>query len=402
MGGGGPGRQPALARFQGPTPAKPGARRQAEVGGPSPLVQEWRAVVVALGLLLLSVAGHLNPGWHAARVAAWCPLIPPPLVGPASPCFGAGAPDPGARAPAGGPWAASMEHPGGPGDWVVPTWPAWVAFLWPAGGWALFLSTGLMLAGFVLLGRFLEERARFRRPVALSQLAELQPIPPCSARRWPARRCRWAGCAPGPAAPAPKRDRIPVDWLAVVARWLLGRDALELPRRNPCRWRPSPATGFCRPACLKSSGPLVAGGAPAGAKRPWPGVHRPRRSRPRRARRRSRPRRPVLRPFRRVVLLPGPGHRLFSGGVGHQVVGPRCWPAAPRRHGGMAGNAVLGAVAAYGLFHGGFNWRLPCSWLACPCALGLGPRPRANSPWERAWAGLAPACCSAVGDCDRD
>ena len=33
----------------------------------------------------------------------------------------------------------------------------------------------MMLLGFVLLGRFLEERARFRTGQALHQLAQLQP-----------------------------------------------------------------------------------------------------------------------------------------------------------------------------------------------------------------------------------
>ncbi|MYF19587.1 MAG: heavy metal translocating P-type ATPase [Synechococcus sp. SB0677_bin_5] len=50
-----------------------------------------------------------------------------------------------------------------------------VALLWPAVGWPCFFDEATMLLGFVLLGRFLEERARRRTGLALRQLMDLQP-----------------------------------------------------------------------------------------------------------------------------------------------------------------------------------------------------------------------------------
>jgi P-type Cu2+ transporter len=49
------------------------------------------------------------------------------------------------------------------------------ALLWPAAGWPCFFNEPVMLLGFVLLGRFLEERARSRTGSALRELARLQP-----------------------------------------------------------------------------------------------------------------------------------------------------------------------------------------------------------------------------------
>ena len=50
-----------------------------------------------------------------------------------------------------------------------------VALLWPAMGWPCFFDDATMLLSFVLLGRFLEERARRRTGLALRQLMDLQP-----------------------------------------------------------------------------------------------------------------------------------------------------------------------------------------------------------------------------------
>ncbi len=49
------------------------------------------------------------------------------------------------------------------------------SLLWPSVGWPCFFNEPVMLLGFVLLGRFLEERARFRTGKALKELAQLQP-----------------------------------------------------------------------------------------------------------------------------------------------------------------------------------------------------------------------------------
>ncbi len=50
-----------------------------------------------------------------------------------------------------------------------------VALLWPGVGWPCFFNEAVMLLGFVLMGRFLEERARRRTGLALQQLMDLQP-----------------------------------------------------------------------------------------------------------------------------------------------------------------------------------------------------------------------------------
>lgn len=50
-----------------------------------------------------------------------------------------------------------------------------VALLWPAVGWPCFFDDAVLLLSFVLLGRFLEERARRRTSLALRQLMDLQP-----------------------------------------------------------------------------------------------------------------------------------------------------------------------------------------------------------------------------------
>ena len=50
-----------------------------------------------------------------------------------------------------------------------------VGLLWPVSGLPCFFNEPVMLLGFVLLGRFLEERARYRTGEALQQLAALQP-----------------------------------------------------------------------------------------------------------------------------------------------------------------------------------------------------------------------------------
>ncbi len=49
------------------------------------------------------------------------------------------------------------------------------SLIWPSVGWPCFFNEPVMLLGFVLLGRFLEERARFRTGKALKELARLQP-----------------------------------------------------------------------------------------------------------------------------------------------------------------------------------------------------------------------------------
>ena len=87
-----------------------------------------------------------------------------------------------------------------------------VALIWPHVGWPCFFNEPVMLLGFVLLGRFLEERARLRTGQALQQLAALQPdqarlvMADGSVRDVPV-----AALRPGERLQLLAGDRIPVD-----------------------------------------------------------------------------------------------------------------------------------------------------------------------------------------------
>ncbi len=132
----------------------------------------WKQLMIALILLLLSVIGHLAEGGK----------INVPLLGTL-------------------PFHASLATFAvfGPGFSIIksgiksaihftPTMDTLVgigvtsaylaslsSLLWPNVGWPCFFNEPVMLLGFVLLGRFLEERARFRTGKALKELAKLQP-----------------------------------------------------------------------------------------------------------------------------------------------------------------------------------------------------------------------------------
>ena len=156
------------------------AHRREEQSPDSPLIRQqrlswwerWRQLLVALLLLLVSAAGHLAEVgqlplpwlaqiWVHAVVATLALALPgrPILVRGWRSAF-AGAPGMDTLVGLGmaSAYAASL-----------------VALIWPAVGWQCFFNEPVMLLGFVLLGRFLEERARFRTGRALQDLALLQP-----------------------------------------------------------------------------------------------------------------------------------------------------------------------------------------------------------------------------------
>ncbi|MEY4799741.1 MAG: hypothetical protein RLZZ213_188 [Cyanobacteriota bacterium] len=165
--------------------------------------QQWRQLVVALLLLLVSVLGHL-PGaglgdlWIHALVATAA------LAGPGRPILVRGIQGALAGLP-------SMDTLVGLG--VFSAYGAsLVAFLWPQTGWPCFFNEPVMLLGFVLLGRFLEERARFRTGRALEQLAELQPDTALLLLGdGPPRPVRVGGLRPGDRVRLLPGDRVPVD-----------------------------------------------------------------------------------------------------------------------------------------------------------------------------------------------
>ncbi|MEX0588243.1 MAG: cation-translocating P-type ATPase [Cyanobium sp.] len=165
--------------------------------------QNWRQLVVALALLMVSVLGHLSLAglgaiWIHALVATLA------LAGPGRPILVRGV----KAALVGLP---SMDTLVGLG--VLSAYLAsLVAFFWPQGGWPCFFNEPVMLLGFVLLGRFLEERARFRTGRALEELAELQPDTALLLLgAGPPRPVRVGGLRPGDRVQLLPGDRVPVD-----------------------------------------------------------------------------------------------------------------------------------------------------------------------------------------------
>ncbi len=165
--------------------------------------QHWRQLVVALGLLLVSVLGHLSlAGLGALWIHALVATVT--LAGPGRPILVRGV----QAALAGLP---SMDTLVGLG--VISAYLAsLVGFLWPQTGWPCFFNEPVMLLGFVLLGRFLEERARFRTGRALEELAELQPDTALLLLgEGPPRPVRVGGLRPGDRVQLLPGDRVPVD-----------------------------------------------------------------------------------------------------------------------------------------------------------------------------------------------
>ncbi|MEB3308585.1 MAG: cation-translocating P-type ATPase [Cyanobacteriota bacterium] len=187
--------------------------------------QQWRQLVVALLLVLVSGLGHLAlagqlPSGRAVglladeRFHALVATLALALPGRALLIRG------GLGALHGVP---SMDTLVGIG--VLSAYLAsWVGLLWPQGGWPCFFNEPVMLLGFVLLGRFLEERARYRTGRALEQLASLQPeLALLLLGDDEPRPVRAAGLRPGDRLRLLPGDRVPVD--AVVQK---GRSAVDV------------------------------------------------------------------------------------------------------------------------------------------------------------------------------
>ncbi|MCP9888972.1 cation-translocating P-type ATPase [Cyanobium sp. ATX 6A2] len=180
--------------------------------------QLWRQLVVALVLLLVSGLGHFGlvaptlwqgPGgvvftaeWFHALVATVA------LFGPGRPILVKGA----RSAMAGLPSMDTLVGLGVGSGYLA----SLVGLLWPQTGWPCFFNEPVMLLAFVLLGRFLEERARFRTGRALEQLAELQPdTASLLVGDGPPRQVRVGGVRPGDRLRLLPGDRVPVDGLVL-------------------------------------------------------------------------------------------------------------------------------------------------------------------------------------------
>jgi Cu2+-exporting ATPase len=175
--------------------------------------QRWRQLVVALALVLVSGLGHLADAGAPALAAT--PLAQPWLHALVATVALAG---PGRTILLGG-WRSALA--GAPGmDTLVGLGvgssylTSLVGWLWPAGGWPCFFHESVMLLGFVLAGRFLEERARYRTGRAIEALALLQPQEALLlVDGGPPRPVRVGGLRPGDRIRILPGDRIPVDGL---------------------------------------------------------------------------------------------------------------------------------------------------------------------------------------------
>jgi len=174
---------------------------------------QWRQLVVAMLLLLLSVLGHLAEGGKLelpilGSLPFHASLATFALIGPGLPILKGGAKAAIALTP-------SMDTLVGLG--VSSAYLAsLIALIWPKVGWPCFFNEPVMLLGFVLLGRFLEERARFRTGIAIKELAQLQPN---TARLVVAkneiREVRVGALRPGEKLQLLAGDRIPVDGIVI-------------------------------------------------------------------------------------------------------------------------------------------------------------------------------------------
>lgn len=198
----------ARLRPQEPEPASQRERRQAEQWW-----RHWRQLLVALLLLLVSGLGHLAD----ARLLSWggpWPLLGSPwfhamvatlaLAFPGRPILVRGV----RSALAGVPGMDTLVGLGVASAYLS----SLVGWLWPASGWPCYFNEPVMLLGFVLTGRFLEERARYRTGRAIEELGALQPDHALLLLGdGPPRQVRVGGLRPGDRLRLLPGDRVPVD-----------------------------------------------------------------------------------------------------------------------------------------------------------------------------------------------
>jgi Cu2+-exporting ATPase len=206
--------------------------------------QRWRQLMAALALLLVSAVGHLGvrpgPLWFHALIATAA------LAGPGRSILVAGV----RAAAAGLPSMDTLISLGVGSAYTA----SLVGLLWPASGLPCFFNEPVMLLGFVLLGRFLEERARFRTGLALEQLAALQPDTALLVMDdGPPRRVRAGGLRPGDRIQVLPGDRLPVD--AVVLEGASSLDVSSL-TGEPLPQEVSPGSELAA-GCLNLQSPLL-------------------------------------------------------------------------------------------------------------------------------------------------
>jgi Cu2+-exporting ATPase len=231
----------ARLRPQEPEPASQRERRQAEQWW-----RHWRQLLVALLLLLVSGLGHLADAGRLTWGGPW-PLLGSPwfhalvatlaLAFPGRPILVRGI----RSALAGVPGMDTLVGLGVASAYLS----SLVGWLWPASGWPCYFNEPVMLLGFVLTGRFLEERARYRTGRAIEELGALQPEHALLLLGDdPPRQVRVGGLRPGDRLRLLPGDRVPVD--GVVLEGCSRVDASSL-------------TGESRPQAVEPGSELAAG-----------------------------------------------------------------------------------------------------------------------------------------------
>jgi Cu2+-exporting ATPase len=205
----------ARLRPQELEPASQRQRRQADQWW-----RHWRQLLVALLLLLISGLGHLaeagqlpwrgpwqllgSPWFHAlvATLALALPGRPILIRGVRSALVGV-------------PGMDSLVGLGVASAYLS----SLVGWLWPDSGWPCYFNEPVMLLGFVLTGRFLEERARYRTGRAIEELGALQPDHALLLLGdGPPRQVRVGGLRPGDRLRLLPGDRVPVDAVVLDGR----------------------------------------------------------------------------------------------------------------------------------------------------------------------------------------
>jgi P-type Cu2+ transporter len=205
----------ARLRSQELEPASQRQRRQADQWW-----RHWRQLLVALLLLLVSGLGHLAEAGQLAWRGPWHLLGSPwfhalvatlALALPGRPILIRGV----RSALAGVPGMDSLVGLGVASAYLS----SLVGWLWPASGWPCYFNEPVMLLGFVLTGRFLEERARYRTGRAIEELSALQPDHALLLLGdGPPRQVRVGGLRPGDRLRLLPGDRVPVDGVVLEGR----------------------------------------------------------------------------------------------------------------------------------------------------------------------------------------
>lgn len=217
--------------------------------------EHWRQLLVALLLVLLSSLGHwaeASPGgWPQALALFRAPwfhglIATAALAGPGRPILRTGL------------RSALAGHPGmdtlvglGMGSAYVASAVGW---LWPASHLPCFFNEPVMLLGFVLAGRFLEERARYRSCRAIEELAALQPEEALLLMDGgPPRPVRSGGLRPGDRILVLPGDRLPVDGVVRSGTSAVDRSTLT---GEPLPFQASEGSEV-EAGCLNLEAPLV-------------------------------------------------------------------------------------------------------------------------------------------------